>query len=649
MLSLTAEQIKEKESQGFRFKYGFMWPPMVDGSPAPDWFIEKCAYIEKIGDQPINISQSTEWLGKKEHLRRFMNIIFAGKHTNTPFEWNPNVEKMFEYYFKYQFLGVVGHKSSSKSELSAALAVAEWLCDPYNTTCLLTSTTMQESKMRIWGRVEHYWSIAKDFFGGEGNMPGELISSRCCITARVFNPDGTSRRDNTKGLFLIAGDKKKYNENSGVGKFKGFKAQRVRFYADELSDLTPQLVKDAETNLFQVGEGFKMLASMNANLHTDAGGDFCRPKNGWDCPVANVRDAEGWETDRGYVIRFDAAFSPNVVAKKAIWNGLITYEDYMDRLEKIGNNPNFERQYRARWPEDGAADTIYSMSLIIKGKAQRPAAFEDQVIYLAGADPSFEHDGDRFPLVIGKLGIACDEKDTHGNPVRLMTLAFHDLIYIDDDLDTSLDKNHQTTDKLAEILRTKYIINKGDLGMDVTGGGSGIASMMAWKWCDGIHKINFKSAASDKPVSNLDKRNGNEIYANKMSEIWHVGIEFIRCGQIRNLPNEIVHQMVQRTFSEDSKGRIVVEPKKEYKTRIGSSPDEADAFMIMLDVARQKHGFIANRSAIKDHKPKTDPVFDEFQFNKLLKENKNERNQKIFSKCKRYYMSSRLSRFYHQG
>tara|TARA_R100000963_G_C4533554_1_gene33855 strand:- start:131 stop:376 length:246 start_codon:yes stop_codon:yes gene_type:complete len=39
--------------------------------------------------------------------------------------------------------------------------------------------------------------------------------------------------------------------------------------------------------------------------------------------------------------------------------------------------------------------------------------------------------------------------------------------------------------------------------------------------------------------------------------------------------------------------RVKIEPKSELKSRMGMSPDLADAAFIALDLARQRHGFVA--------------------------------------------------------
>jgi len=60
----------------------------------------------------------------------------------------------------------------------------------------------------------------------------------------------------------------------------------------------------------------------------------------------------------------------------------------------------------------------------------------------------------------------------------------------------------------------------------------------------------------------------------------------------------IVRQMCQRQNLEPKKGEVglvyQIEPKMEYKSRVGSSPDEADAFFVGIEVARERRLFTPN-------------------------------------------------------
>jgi hypothetical protein len=88
---------------------------------------------------------------------------------------------------------------------------------------------------------------------------------------------------------------------------------------------------------------------------------------------------------------------------------------------------------------------------------------------------------------------------------------------------------------------------------------------------------------------------GEELYCNRVSELWFVGKEFMRTKQIFGVTHELAKEMSNRRYElvKGSTLRVRVEPKAELKARAGASPDAADAAFICCDLARQRHGFVA--------------------------------------------------------
>jgi len=65
--------------------------------------------------------------------------------------------------------------------------------------------------------------------------------------------------------------------------------------------------------------------------------------------------------------------------------------------------------------------------------------------------------------------------------------------------------------------------------------------------------------------------------------------------QLAGVSSEMVKQMTSRLFKTHKgvKGLVLqVEPKEEYKKRMGESPDETDASFILLEGARERHFFV---------------------------------------------------------
>ena len=72
-----------------------------------------------------------------------------------------------------------------------------------------------------------------------------------------------------------------------------------------------------------------------------------------------------------------------------------------------------------------------------------------------------------------------------------------------------------------------------------------------------------------------------------------MGVEFLRAGQLKGINADLARELCSRKYSTMSGGKLVVEPKKDMKARMGKSPDLADAACLMLDLCRHRLGAYA--------------------------------------------------------
>lgn len=577
-----------------RFKYGAWWKPVFyQGKPLypkQDWEIERDCYLRCTEEK-----HPPGWMGKAEHFRRMVSIIWASGVAKRPFLWNPNAVRIIDKYFEHDFLSCAGHASSGKSEVLAIIAVAEFIADPENTAVLVTSTTLSESRGRIWGRIEFYWQECIDYFNALGaqmgvkiDPPGALISSSGMIRYKLGD-----KKDDTRGIKLVPGKESEVKE--GVGRMKGFKARRLRFLVDEMSDLSHKLLEGAETNLY-VNPDFKMVASFNPASHFDPAGVFSEPENGW--ASVNILESDGWKTKRGWCIRFDGNTSPNVVARMERWPGLLTHEklEGAKKNPEIGeNSPAFYQMFRGAWSEVGNADGIYSEAEIIKYLAQKKAEiWESPAVMVGGFDPAFSHGGDRAVLVTAKTGKAT----CFG--VFKSCIDFEQIIFLDENIDTKQDKKEFIIARLKEACQ-KHGLDPKNLAMDATGGGDVLATLMARDefFANKFMRVQFGGEASELTMGG---KKGKDRFVDMVSELWYAGKPLLRCGQIKGLKPDMIREMTLRLYTEQTGGKkkIKVEPKEDMKARLkGRSPDISDSAFLSLFVARSRHGLKSDEVVAK--------------------------------------------------
>ena len=105
------------------------------------------------------------------------------------------------------------------------------------------------------------------------------------------------------------------------------------------------------------------------------------------------------------------------------------------------------------------------------------------------------------------------------------------------------------------------------VNVDDTGVGGGVSDILNANGYN-VNPVNFGSSAQDK-----DK------YGNTISEMWFYFRDLIDTVQIPD-DMELLEELTDRMYKYDSKQRMVVESKDDYKKRNMKSPDKADALLL---------------------------------------------------------------------
>ena len=532
------------------------------------------------------------------HFRRFISLMLDRPETNPRyrFEWNPYAMRMLEEAYKNNFLAVAGHASCSKSEFFALYAIGRFLigarfpestnspavpvASPEYVKVFITSTSLDESRGRIWGVVEGYWAEICRFFGGEQYMQAKLISS----TGKIVRINSDGRQNQLSGITLVAGGK---GQDKDASTKIGFKNRCVIFIADELPLLTHALYNTAITNL-QSNDYLQFIGIGNPTSAFDPLGVFMEPEEGW----ASVDETfDGWKTKRGYCIRFDGEKSPNVQAGREVWKGILSLRTVTDLRESLGpKSPEYYRMVRGYLSPDGDANAIYTeVELISSGSQGKVTTWLDSPEMIAFLDPAFSHGGDEAPMCVARLGQY--HSPIHQRSVKgIERVETINLMALVDASNKEVDRNQQLVN-LFHAECDKRGIKVENRGVDSTGAGDPFSTLMAITMGRGFQMVSFAGAPSDKTVGPTNSRSGKDRFANRVSELWYVGKDFMKAGQIRGLDPETCIQMCARMYKLVDREKVEVESKKIMKQRTnGRSPDRADAFFGCIEIARRRHG-----------------------------------------------------------
>ena len=509
--------------------------------------------------------------GKLFHFKQVVDLLWNHPDSKMPIEWTPWLERMIEAAFEHKYLAVAGCASSGKSQAYALWAIVNFLMKPWATLVIVTSTSLKESRKRIWGAITDLWRAVP-------GLPGKLVDS----VGMIRMDDGTDTKYGDRcGIALVAAERKK--EREAVGKLVGIKQQRVIFIADELPELGESILEAAYTNLSN-NPFFQLIGIGNPASYYDPFGQFATPKDGWGS--VTVEDEE-WETERGHCLHFDAHKSPNIIAGHVVYPWMITPQNLAESADKLGDNsPGYWRMYRGFWCPTGSDTSIYSESDIIKYGADQRVEWIDKPTKVAALDPSFSANGDRSILYFGFVGV-----DTTGK--RVMCLDHYEELRED-----VTNKEEPRAFQIARQFKDKceaWGVAPQNAAYDASGGGAPFGDVVDALWSRKVLRVQFGGRASEKPVSLTDRVPGHERYANRVSELWWTGKELIRNKQLFGVCRELVREMTERQYTTE-KGlsmRIRVETKSDMRVRMGKSPDISDAAFIRVELCRTRHRLTA--------------------------------------------------------
>lgn len=532
-------------------------------------------------------SQKIKPITKKEYTAIFMTVLSQGNYRDAArmawpwYKQNEWSEKIWSAIEKYDRLCIMGHGSASKTFTASIWFLLDWIAYTDQTALILTSATMPSMNARIWADFKTLWSKSQIDF----SQVAQIIDSKHVIRKGI--------NDAKEAIHAIAAE----SDNSQA-KVQGLHALRNRLLIDEADNPYSNSIWNAITNLSTSGH-FKAIALANPDDKNSEFGSHVEPVDGWDSinPEVNYE----WESRLGWhVLRLDGLQSPNILSGVDKYPFLLSNASVIETRDNKGTNSRSWWTYiRAWYPPDNLVSNIFS-SGIVSG-CNKPIIWYTNKTPVAALDPAFEG-GDNCSLLLGSMG-----RMGH-NPERT-ALEVNEYIRIKRK-DTTKTLAFDYADQIVAILKDRGVQPK-NFALDTTGNQSSFADIIAQSFGHEIMRVNFAGAASERKVTAEDTGGAKERYRNFVTELWYVAREWCRLGLVflKDPPRDLRIQLEARRYElkgKDAKsGREVIqaEPKTDMKSRGLTSPDEGDAFCLLVHLVRSHSlGFIPS-SFNKDHTP----------------------------------------------
>ena len=132
--------------------------------------------------------------------------------------------------------------------------------------------------------------------------------------------------------------------------------------------------------------------------------------------------------------------------------------------------------------------------------------------------------------------------------------------------------------------------------LDTSGAGSVLYSIICEEWDRAVLPVNFSGSPSDSYVRANDTNTAKKQFDRRVSELWWVGREFMKYSQIRGVTFDLARELKARKY-DTVKGadglKVSVETKTDMKKRLGFSPDLGDSFAVLVELCRQRLGWLA--------------------------------------------------------
>ncbi len=471
----------------------------------------------------------------------------------------------------WQLVICTGAGATGKSAKAAMWVLCRWLCARENTTVVLTSTSMDQLKRRIWNALLHWIHHCSV------PLPLEPLPGDCEIR--------WTAGDKLSCIFGIP-VKSGGESTEAIDRIKGLHNRITILVIDEMTS-TPEAIMEARKNLRKGTLDHQTIGLGNATDPEDLHGRYMRPTGGRRFHHEVTPQTKFWLTDQGgCALHFNGLDSPRL-EDDAKYHFYIGAEDIRQEKEFGGgeSNPRYWSEVIGFWPVAGLSLNVMDAALLSQFRVEQPAVFRGLFEMGAAFDPAFEG-GDRrilYPFKFGPL--------SNGS----VGLEYLDPIIVAIESGTDVRWIHYAIADAVQAACEKYTIGgrpfpipPQNFTMDTTGEGGGLFSVMSGRWSPLIRSLEFGGAADKVQIAPDRPVTYHELYANRVTQIWFILRRYIEGSQIFGLRDPETKTELCARERLMRAGKTAVVPKREMKLSKARSPDKADAACIAAWFLYQK-------------------------------------------------------------
>lgn len=548
--------------------------------------------------------------------RYVLKLLDAGDYTgagivlfgDTCFNPRPiSVQRIWRAIEDHALVLLQGAAGVGKTLTPICWLLLDWLYDPQFTNVKLISATKGHASSNAYSDLVrmHRDAIIK--------LPGEPTSDYI----------GLDNKERKSGISIVA-----IPEGSdGKGRLQGFhphprpkphhklgNSSRVRIYMDECEKI-PGGVWQGISNVKKSMSGkdvIKVIGSYNPHDPASITAKNATPPNGWDSfdVETGVAGKDEWMSKEGwFVCRIDGKKNENVIEKKLIFPGMITWEGYRNgELAEGGNSVDHYVFDRGAYPPEGAVGVIISQRVFTDAKGE--FMFVGPTVKVGGVDIAV--DGrDRCVMSAGRTGDASGFKPIEGPLIRFEEPR--KVLQLDQQFEIKKGDTKIVGDGIMEAA-IRLGISPEYLCVDATGNGSAVFSYLKAIWSNQVQGIDFNASATNIKILMEDQYLPEDLYDGIVSEVLFALAKWMEFRFLAISPgvrlNPLEMECTTRKYVIGLGKKLKAEKKDDYKLRMSAkSPDFLDSLSCLLHAARAR-AKVMGRMTDKPppEKPKKKPI-----------------------------------------
>lgn len=501
---------------------------------------------------------------------------------------------------------VCGPTSSSKTANAALYAVAMMFIFRKSMQIKLVSTSASSAEDRVFGAAiqlfENSYYGKNSMIEGDGKfsllqggdrrilymLKGEKISDTGKTQERFV-------KDTLRGIQLVPVQRGAEGQGA-VRRLMGIKAQQKLLIVDEAGDCDPSIfAENLLINWSKAVDFSQTVYLWNPKLESRKAVSYLEAEHGWTDPRYDI-DSPGWPTKRGgWCTSLIGTDTPNREWRDANdpkrrprdniapFPFLISISDIEDAEKKCPEGREsaaFFQMAIGFLSDESKANTVLTYRGIQDSKADQEAHWTGEgSYYIIGVDPNLSG-GDKFCICIGKIGYGLTPDGKRKVFLEIERFRYAPFI-----------RKEQGSAEAGQVrwfqeLCAEFGIGSECIASDCTG--TSMSFVNATEIAMGgrmFHRVHFAASPSTRIAGPGETRTAEEKFVDAKSEICYSVRDYLPF--IRGLVNEeACNQGCARTFEIKGRDKIVVEPKAEFKLRMGGSPDEFDSLSILVDLAK---------------------------------------------------------------